>query len=267
MISKLTLGVYTIAILFSPFASFGQDNIELNTRLIVEEGKLLYRCEMASWHGTDLVIPKLKDKENVGGYFSYPEQDLTKCIFFSRGDKPKVIGTITFDSSYKDESATIDLAERDFTPFERDIYAIRENALSAIKSGRFFKIPANTSLNLIPLIRNGEKKVYVVTGPKQSGVVIFGNDYLLTFDDANKLLDRQRIHASTIMLDYKKNQDKIGAMHTHVQKTGDLITATDICTLMLYQKFTNWKTHVVISPRYISTWDCKTNELTVREGI
>jgi hypothetical protein len=36
-------------------------------------------------------------------------------------------------------------------------------------------------------------------------------------------------------------------MHSHLPETGDFITPTDICTLMPYEKFANWKTHNVVS--------------------
>ncbi|MFN8251902.1 MAG: hypothetical protein U0V75_08455 [Ferruginibacter sp.] len=50
-------------------------------------------------------------------------------------------------------------------------------------------------------------------------------------------------------------------MHTHLGETGDFITATDICTLMLYARFANWQQHMVISENYVSIWDCKQNSL------
>jgi len=52
-------------------------------------------------------------------------------------------------------------------------------------------------------------------------------------------------------------------MHSHLPETGDFITATDICTLMLYEKFTTWKTHYVISKNYVSIWDCKKDDLVI----
>ena len=60
-----------------------------------------------------------------------------------------------------------------------------------------------------------------------------------------------------------------GAVHTHLPETGDFITATDICTLMLYEKFAKWKTHNVISEKYLNIWNCETDQLTVitREAV
>lgn len=248
-------------------SAFGQDNPTEQARPIVAEGKRLYKSEMASWNGTDLFFTKYTDRTNIGGYFSYTINDTSKCIFFSKTDNPKVIGTISFDSTYNTKKAITDLTERDFTLFEKDLYTIRKLALTEINSDTLFKLYKNTNLNLIPLKNDNEKKVYVLTGSEQSGVVIFGNDYLLTFDQDNKLTSKKQLHRNIIPISYgEKETDgkKIeGSVHVHLPETGDFITATDICTLMLYEKFAKWKQHNVVSKNYLNIWNCLTNELTV----
>jgi hypothetical protein len=74
--------------------AFGQDNLTEQAKPIVEEGKRLYKSEMASWYGTDLFLESYKDKTNIGGYFSYADNTIATCVFYSKTDKPKVIGTI-----------------------------------------------------------------------------------------------------------------------------------------------------------------------------
>ncbi len=247
------------------FNTLAQDNIQVLTKPIVDEGKLLYKSEMASWYGTDIFLEKVTDKSKIGGYFSYSEGDIAKCIFFSKGDEPKVTGTISFDSTYDTRTAKTDLVERAFTKTEHDLYTMRMNALNIINSDTLFKFYKNTNLNLIPIISNGEKKVYVLTGPKLNGVVIFGNDYLLTFDNENQLLVKKQLHKNIISVDYndksKEGAVVVGAVHSHLPETGDFITATDICTLMLYSKFAGWKSQTVVSENYISIWNCESNSL------
>jgi len=256
-----------IILTFLSLSVLGQYNPTEQAQPIVAEGKLLYKSEMASWYGTDLFLEIYKDRENIGGYFSYTDDEVSKCIFFSKADQPKVIGTIFFDNTFEIKSAKTDLTERDFTTNENDLYTIREIALSEIKSDTLFKTYKNTNLNLIPLINGNERKVYVLTGPQQSGVVIIGNDYLLTFDIDNKLTLKKQLHKNIIPIYYggKEEEGKQieGAKHTHLPETGDFITATDICTLMLYGKFAKWKTHNVISKKYLNIWNCQTDQLTV----
>ena len=243
--------------------TFAQNEPTEQAKPIVEEGKRLYRSEMASWYGTDLFLEKYKNGANIGGYFSYDDNGVEKCIFFSKGDKPKVIGTISFDSTFNTRTANTDLTERELTSGESDIYAIRKIALATINSDTLFKRYKNTSFNLIPMIYGGERKVYVLTGPQQTGVVIFGNDYLLSFDKNNNLVERKQLHKNIISINYdEKDIDGI-AMHTHLPETGDFMTATDICTLMLYEKFAKWKQHNVVSKDYLSIWNCRTDDLVV----
>lgn len=247
--------------------TFGQDNPTELAKPIVEEGKRLYKSEMASWYGTDLFLENVKDRAKIGGYFSYMNNETPTCIFFSKEDNVRVIGTISFDSTYNTKTAKLDLTERSFTKTENDYYTIRQLALHEINSDTLFKTYKNTNLNLVPLISDDEKKVYVLTGPQENGVVIFGNDYLLTFDQDNKLLTKKQLHKNIISINYggkTENGEEIeGTIHTHLPETGDFITATDICTLMLYEKFTNWKQHNVISKKYLNIWNCKTDQLIV----
>lgn len=256
-----------ILLTFICLNAFGQNDLTTQTQPIVDEGKRLYKSEMASWYGTDLFLEKHKDRTTIGGYFSYTIDEISKCIFFSKTDIPKVIGTITFENSFNTKSAKIDLTERDFTSSENDLYSIRKIALERLNSDTLFKKYNNTDLNIIPLIYNGEKKVYVLTGPKQNGVVIFGNDYLLTFNNNNTLTNTKRLHKNIIPIGFSSKQtvdNKVeSTMHSHLPETGDFITATDICTLMLYEKFAKWKSHNVVSRKYLNCWNCLTDELNV----
>lgn len=246
---------------------FGQKNPTEEAQPIVAEGKLLYKSEMASWYGTDLFLENFKNRDNIGGYFSYTDNDISKCIFFSKSDNPKVIGTISFDSTYNVKSAKTNLSERDFTSNENDLYLIRKIALLEANSDTLFKTYKNMNLNFIPLINGKERKVYVLTGPQQNGVVIFGNDYLLTFDSNNKLTLKKQLHKNIIPINFggKELEGKQieGTMHSHLPETGDFITATDICTLMLYEKFAKWKTHNIVSKKYLNIWNCETDQLTI----
>lgn len=258
---------FSFTALLLSFLAFSQTPTE-QAQPIVQEGKLLYRSEMASWYGTDLFLEKYSDRDNIRGYFSYTDGAITKCVFYSKEKEPKVIGTISFDSTYNVKTANVDLTKRDFTDFENQLYQLRKTSSEEIASDTtLFKHYEKTELNLIPLINNNEKKVYVLTGPQENGVVLIGNDYLLTFDENKHLLTKKRLHQNLIPIYYveqeKNGQQVEGAMHSHLPQTGDFITATDICTLMLYEKFAKWKTHQVVSQKYLNIWNCETNQLTV----
>ena len=157
--------------------------------------------------------------------------------------------------------------ERGFTALEKDLHLIRELTMAEINSDTLFNLYENTNFNLIPLINGKERKVYVLTGPKTNGVILFGNDYLLTFDKKNKLTSKKALHQNLIPIYYggeEENNKKVeGSIHNHSAETGDFITATDICTIMLYEEIAKWKTHSVVSEKYLSRWDCERDELVV----
>ncbi len=239
------------------------------TDSIVAEGKLLYRSEMASWYGTDVFMERFKEHHNnIGGYFSYTESGVSKCVFYSKAAVPDVLATISFDSTYNTATATVDSKSRSFTAYEHDLYRIRDNAMNLVKTDSLFERYNNTNFNLIPVISGGQKKVYVLTGTNQSGIVILGNDYLLTYSGNNELLRKQKLHKNISPVKYGKeaasgNGKPTGAMHSHLPETGDYITATDICTLMLYEGFAKWEQHIVVSGKYMNIWNCKEDKLTV----
>ena len=232
---------------------------------ILAEGWLMYHSERASWYGTDIFMAKFPEKkDNIGGYFSYTENNSHKCVFFDNEENPGVLATITFDDSFVVEVADVNTEPRKLPEHEKDLYTIRNVALEEVSKDTLFKRYERTSLNFIPMIVKGKKKVYLLTGPSESGVVIFGNDYLITFDKKNKITSKKQLHKNIIPIEYGvKNNEHVTTMHSHTDSTGDLITATDICTLLLYGPYASWSSHIVISRKNVSIWSCKTEELLV----
>lgn len=232
------------------------------TDSIVAEGKLIYTSELASWYGSDILLEKYRDLSlKAGGYFSYCDSGNTHCVIYSNAKNPVVLLTITFDKTFNKSTAKINTAQRAFSANENDLFLLRSKAMEIARKDTLFKIYQNSKLNLIPLNEGGKKRVYFLTGPSQGGVVIFGNDYLINFDDLYNATEIKSLHQNIMPFYYK--EDDIGAMHSHTTETGDYITATDICTLLLYERYTSWKEHIVISDKLVSIWNIPAEELTV----
>lgn len=234
---------------------------------ILKEGQLLYRLEKASWYGTDYFLDKFPNKRDlIGGYLSYEEDNnRIYTIFFERNFTDHVLARFEFDSLPKQNPFTIDTIKIIANQKETDLIKIRKDALDKINTNtdKFFSFYKNTSYNIIPVITPTERKVYSITGPKTEGVVLIGNDYLFKYDSNNNFKSKGKIHNSIIQLPAKMDSDKnaIATMHSHV--ISETIEPTDICTLLLYKDFVEWKQHYVISSKYVSIFDLEKELLVI----
>ncbi len=259
---KKFFAIITLIITTTTF-SFGQKTDE-----ILEEGKLLCRLEKASWYGTDVFLDKFSHKMNmVGGYLSYQnENNQIINIFFEKDNPTHILARFEFDGFPQKNLTRIDTLNHIATPTEIDLITIRQDATQTISQneGGFFSFYENTSFNVIPLIYKGKKKVFILTGPKVSNAVIIGNDYLLTYNNKNKLVKKEKLHNSLLQYQYKSDDPENKMSSTfHSHTLSDLITSTDICTLLLYKDYVEWKQHYVISGKYVSIFDLNKESLVV----
>lgn len=264
---KFILSLFAILSLFR--VSGQERDLEKIADSIKSEGVALYKSEWASWYGTDIFTEKCKTKRTIaGGYISYDTGEALVNIFFSKGPQPKILSTITFGYGFDPRDYKLDTANRDFSSLEKELYTMRQNAIARINKDTLFKTYSNAELNPVPLIRNGIKKVYVLTGTNATGVVLFGNDYMVDFDNNYHITSVKKLHKGLIPAQFSSDTSKgaqiqVASMHTHLPKYDEFITSTDICTLMLYEKFTTWNQCIVMSKKYVSIWDCKRNQLTI----
>lgn len=174
--------------------------------------------------------------------------------------------TFEFDSLPKKGPLSFDPQKRAATKLELDLIAIRHDALEKIvkNEDKFFTFYNNTSLNPIPLITADEKKVFFLTGPHGDGFVLIGNDYLFKYNNDNKFLSKEKLHNPLIQLAFNSKDStnpSTATIHSHV--LSELITSTDICTLLLYKDFVEWKSHIVISKNYVSIFDMQKEILVI----
>lgn len=242
--------------------TYGQDSDE-----ILAEGKLLYRLEKASWNGTDDFLSRFPEKRNlIGGYISY-ESDNHKVtnVFFGRENNDSLLVRYQFDS-IPDSPLQIDTSNLKITKHEKELIEIRQDAIQRISnnSDKFFTFYKNTSMNPIPLITDKKKKVFLLTGTQESNVVIIGNDYLLEYNKHNKLKNKIQIHKSLLKYPYNSDdpENKLeSTFHSHV--VSKYINSTDICTLLLYKDYVEWKQHYVMSKKYVSIFDMEKENLLI----
>lgn len=237
---------------------------------IVEEGFELYRLELAAWNASDLLssIWGVSSLDSIEGYVSYRQGNSYNTIFYG-GDNPyKVYANFVFDSVCSIESAIMDITPRIAAKKETELILIRTDALERVwkNEGKFFELFENTSFNLIPVIHGNSRKVVVLTAPKEDGNVLFGNDYVLEYTADNKFQKRTKLHRNLIPIPMESQSDSIevsATIHSHLEPTPEYITATDICSLLLYGEYTNWKQHFVFSDKFVSIWDVEKKSLLI----
>lgn len=233
---------------------------------IRKEGLSIYSSERASWVGTDLFLEKYKGQRNeIGGYFSYLEGNVAKCVFYSANGQ-KILGTITFNDILTSTYGMVDLTNRDFTQREKEYQALRNAVTKLSREDTMFKFFQNTTLNIVPLIDDNGKRVYCITGTSQSGIVPFGNDYLIRFKDS-VITSKEAIHKSLIPISNEDINTTAASVptivHLHLHGLSLYMTPTDICTAMLYGPYLQVESFVSVSEKYISIWDSKHLKLNI----
>jgi len=252
-------------ILFFCFINFSAFSNDKTGSSILEEGKLLFRSEKASWYATDFFLENFKDKrDSIGGYLSYANNDKVISIFLNRFDSTKILVRLTFDSIPKQLPISIDFNNKIPTALELDLIKIRRDALSRVNKNPdgFFKFYKYTSMNPIPIINENGNRVFILTAPQNNGNVLLGNDYLLTYDSNKDFVKKEKLHNSLIPIPFKlKDKSALKTMHSHI--LSDYITSTDICTLLLYKDFVEWKSHIVISANFVSIFNLDSETLEI----
>ncbi len=78
----------------------------------------------------------------------------------------------------------------------------------------------------------------------------------MTYNKKNEFVKKKKLHNTLIQFLYKsenKDNPTVSTIHSHV--ITKYITSTDICTLLLYKDYVEWKQHIVISEKEVSIFD------------
>jgi hypothetical protein len=253
-----TLLLLSLILICCTFNVLSQNpDVGASRKQILEEGLMLFRLEKASWNATDILFKDHSPLLNkLQGYLSYAEnRDNTKTIFWDK--EGTLLLTITFDSAVV-SMKKVDNQQHPPTPLESDLIKLRNAALTALTKNedRFFSFYENTSPNLIPVIKNGQKTVIILTASRENKLLI-GNDYRISFNNNNELIRKEKFHNSLITIGQESGDglNKTGSMHTHIREDQPFMTSTDICTYMLYKDVFKLQNHIVVSEKYTSIFD------------
>ena len=241
--------------------------IELKKQLdsVLAEGYLLYRYEKAAWISTDLAMENRTVKKDYTGFFVYEEQEEIRVIIL--GKKSQIcIAEYSFESDFSKPKLER-IESRELSNKEKKLLEVRTKILENVADKKYgVTVPDGYSLNLILLPFDEKYKLYIITGTSQSDVIPFGNDYLFIANKNGKIENWQKFHSRLIPGYTKMDGNKVTELtHSHL-KTTPLMTATDICTFMLYAPLYDIDAFSVYSPaigKYMK-YSLKDNEITVK---
>ena len=257
--------IIILLLIISSSLTFSQNK---ESEKILNEGKLLFRLEKGSWYGTDDMLARFKSKkDSIGGYLSYENEDnKINTIFFSRFDSNKILVRYEFDSLPKTKPIKIDSTNHIASKLEKSLIKVRKDAQKRAYSNKdkFFKFYENTALNFIPVINEKDSNVFVLTGPQIPGVVLIGNDYKLEYNKKGEFVKKIKIHNSILQFPYKSDNPENKLESTFQSLVlSKFINSTDICTLLLYKDYVEWKQHYAMSKKYVSIFDLEKENLLI----
>lgn len=223
---------------------------------IIEEGKRLYSLERTAWIATDYVVNESPETvKSLGGYFALPHfTSGYKCVFYDSLDSSKALVTAFVSTTFQIDSVQYHKTPRPLLNDELKYLKLRERTIKEVYSNKLFEQYENSRYNIVPLLKGGKPRVYVLTGPLDNQYVLFGNDYKLSFNRKLKLKKSEKLHENLIPVQYG-GEEPATTLHTHSKSTGKLITATDVCTLLLYGQRANWEQHIIISEKKVTIWN------------
>ncbi|MBK7763752.1 MAG: hypothetical protein IPI46_10335 [Bacteroidetes bacterium] len=257
--------IFILLSLFTSGLLFAQDNLQIEVNKIMSEGRTLYKSIKTDQVCTQIFKEKYKGKEKATGSIIYAESEMLKCVYYVDGSKPKAIAIFTCDSSFDKSKIVSDFTVRELNSQEKTLASIKQAAMELASKDASFTKPENSSFSFIPMLENGIKKVIILCLSNKPGIVIFGNDYEIRFNNDNEVTDKKQIHPNQLIAKYgeeaEAGSNPDGTSHIHFPQTGELMTSTDVCLLMLYEKEAHWKQHTVISENFISFYNCQADVL------
>ncbi|MBP1673303.1 MAG: hypothetical protein H6Q25_1118 [Bacteroidetes bacterium] len=221
--------------------------LQIQLDSILVEGNLLYQYEKAAWVSTDLAMGNRTLKKEFGGFFVYKDEDEIKVIILGK-KMDNCIAEYIFTDEFNNPT-TVKTDKRGLSKREKELIKIREIIINALSDKKYgITIPEGYSPNFILIPIEEGYKMYMIMGTSQNDLIPFGNDYLFFTNKKGEIENWNKFHTRMIPGMTSFDGNKVTEMsHSHI-KTTPLITATDICTFMLYAPLYGIEKFSVYSP-------------------
>ena len=197
---------------------------------ICHEARMLYNAEKCAWNATDVFMEESKNvgKGNFLLTYQVSEESYT-TIYFDTNE-----WICYFQYNWTQGKGSSIFEPRPMTEEEKEAYRLRTRLENQIKQLKI--VPGDSSfggMNMQILhLSKDLTRVYFLQGAKNNYVIPFGNDFCFDFDSSDKMIAKRKFHSGLLAAQWEKGNPPVYLCHSH---SGMLpITATDICTFLLY---------------------------------
>jgi hypothetical protein len=253
------------SILLAQNIELSESDLKNQLDSVLKEGNLLYKYEKSTWIATDLAQENPIVKPDFYSYFTYEDSGEIKIIILGK-NRQFCVAEYVFEEDF-DNPKYVRIDKRNFSDKEKGLIEMREKIFDNISNPKYgISVPYDGySLNFILIPYANKYKFYVITGTEQENVIPFGNDYIFITNKKGKIKSWHKFHSRLIPGYTMYDGNKVTEMtHSHMRTT-PLITATDICTFMLYAPLYDIDAFSVYSPaigKYMK-YNWKENAITV----
>jgi len=261
-----------LILLLATINSFSQDytpeEIRIKTDSILMEGNILFNHEKAAWIATDMAMENESVRKNFGGFLSYMLKDTIIAIIYNREDFNYCIYELQFVDSF-DKPVKESFEKRVISELEKKLIIARDRIIDEIILNEFeVFVPDGFSLNFVILPFEQGYKLYILTGTSQPNIIPFGNDYIFIADSNYEITYWRKFHSRLIpQSTVGPGGEQVRSLtHSHL-RTEPFISATDICTFMLYGGYYGLNEFSVYSPALslYFTYRLDKNEILISE--
>ena len=198
---------------------------------IISEGTRLYHLERLSWVSTDKCLEH-HPIEQIGGYAIYAPSDSVLSAFYADHDGNCIF---EFRLNMSNGNELIINKKRLLTPTELAVLQEKTMMTDMVKlyadSIRYLSSEIGSFNYDVMRVNDHTLRLYILQGTSMNGIIPFGNDYSLDFDERDHSVTFRRYHRSFVPSQITEHTRS--TIHSHL-KNNPYITATDICNFLLY---------------------------------
>ena len=256
-------------ILLTAFPLHAQDKLPLPENIdaaldsILQEGYTLYLYEKIAWVSTDEFIERIENKSGVRQIVFPSSENELSALFFRESDSTAVF---SFKMDLEARAVTMEAEPRPLTDLEKGAIQLKTILREKIEDS---DIPISNNpdaagdLNLEILPLDGLIRLYLLQGTTLNGLIPFGNDITVDFDEDLNLVTWRREHNTFIPAKFEPDEEIGMFFHTHVPDK-PFISPTDICTFLLYgHDLYGMNTFSVLSTAFDRVFTFNAEEFTI----